>query len=126
MDSWTSPTLPRLPAADLAGLGAGVPLSLFDSARREVAPTEPFAGQASMYVCGITPYDATHLGHAATMIAFDQINRVWRDKGVDVRYIQNVTDIDDPLLERAARDGEDWIVLAMRETASSALLLSAF
>src|SRR3954469_22244602 len=117
MDSWTSPTLPRLPAADLAGPGAGVPLSLFDSARREVAPTEPFAGQAGMYVCGITPYDATHLGHAATMIAFDLINRVWRDKGVDVRYIQNVTDIDDPLLERAARDGEDWVVLAMRETA---------
>jgi L-cysteine:1D-myo-inositol 2-amino-2-deoxy-alpha-D-glucopyranoside ligase len=70
-----------------------------------------------MYVCGITPYDATHLGHAATMITFDLINRVWRDAGLPVRYVQNVTDIDDPLLERAARDGEDWIVLGMRETA---------
>ena len=70
-----------------------------------------------MYVCGITPYDATHLGHAATMIAFDLVQRVWRDAGHDVRYVQNVTDIDDPLLERAERDGEDWIVLAMRETA---------
>ena len=70
-----------------------------------------------MYVCGITPYDATHLGHAATMITFDLVNRVWRDAGRDVRYVQNVTDIDDPLLERAARDGEDWMVLAMRETA---------
>jgi L-cysteine:1D-myo-inositol 2-amino-2-deoxy-alpha-D-glucopyranoside ligase len=70
-----------------------------------------------MYVCGITPYDATHLGHAATMIAFDLVNRLWRDAGHDVRYVQNVTDIDDPLLERAERDGEDWIVLAMRETA---------
>jgi L-cysteine:1D-myo-inositol 2-amino-2-deoxy-alpha-D-glucopyranoside ligase len=70
-----------------------------------------------MYVCGITPYDATHLGHAATMITFDLVNRMWRDQGLDVRYVQNVTDIDDPLLERAARDGEDWLVLAMRETA---------
>ena len=70
-----------------------------------------------MYVCGITPYDATHLGHAATMITFDLVNRVWRDAGHEVRYVQNVTDIDDPLLERANRDGEDWIVLAMRETA---------
>ena len=70
-----------------------------------------------MYVCGITPYDATHLGHAATMITFDLVNRLWRDAGLDVRYVQNVTDIDDPLLERAARDGEDWVVLAMRETA---------
>jgi len=70
-----------------------------------------------MYVCGITPYDATHLGHAATMITFDLVNRVWRDGGGTVTYVQNVTDIDDPLLERATRDGEDWVVLAMRETA---------
>src|SRR4051794_16558840 len=70
-----------------------------------------------MYVCGITPYDATHLGHAATYLAFDLINRMWRDAGHAVHYVQNVTDIDDPLLERAERDHEDWIVLAMRETA---------
>jgi L-cysteine:1D-myo-inositol 2-amino-2-deoxy-alpha-D-glucopyranoside ligase len=70
-----------------------------------------------MYVCGITPYDATHLGHAATYLAFDLINRVWRDAGFAVHYVQNVTDIDDPLLERADRDNEDWIVLGMRETA---------
>jgi L-cysteine:1D-myo-inositol 2-amino-2-deoxy-alpha-D-glucopyranoside ligase len=70
-----------------------------------------------MYVCGITPYDATHLGHAATMITFDIVNRCWRDLGYPVSYVQNVTDIDDPLLERAARDGEDWMVLAMSETA---------
>ena len=70
-----------------------------------------------MYVCGITPYDATHLGHAATMITFDLINRAWRDAGLEVEYVQNVTDIDDPLLERAKRDGGDWRVLAMRETA---------
>jgi L-cysteine:1D-myo-inositol 2-amino-2-deoxy-alpha-D-glucopyranoside ligase len=70
-----------------------------------------------MYVCGITPYDATHLGHAATYLAFDLVNRLWRDAGHEVLYVQNVTDIDDPLLDRANRDGEDWIVLAMRETA---------
>ncbi|MGE0300845.1 MAG: cysteine--1-D-myo-inosityl 2-amino-2-deoxy-alpha-D-glucopyranoside ligase, partial [Pseudonocardia sp.] len=72
---------------------------------------------ATMYVCGITPYDATHLGHAATYLAFDLVNRVWRDLGHDVHYVQNVTDIDDPLLERAARDQDDWVVLGMRETA---------
>jgi L-cysteine:1D-myo-inositol 2-amino-2-deoxy-alpha-D-glucopyranoside ligase len=70
-----------------------------------------------MYVCGITPYDATHLGHAATYLAFDLVNRVWRDAGHDVHYVQNVTDIDEPLLERAERDHDDWIVLGMRETA---------
>ena len=69
-----------------------------------------------MYVCGITPYDATHIGHAATYIAFDLVNRVWRDAGHDVTYAQNVTDVDDPLLERAVADGEDWRVLAERET----------
>ena len=69
-----------------------------------------------MYVCGITPYDATHLGHAATYLAFDLVQRVWRDAGHDVAYVQNVTDVDDPLLERAERDGEDWRALAVRET----------
>ncbi len=70
-----------------------------------------------MYVCGITPYDATHLGHAATYLAFDLVHRMWLDNGHEVHYVQNVTDIDDPLLERAARDKDDWVVLAMRETA---------
>ncbi|MFY1593512.1 cysteine--1-D-myo-inosityl 2-amino-2-deoxy-alpha-D-glucopyranoside ligase [Micromonospora sp. WMMD737] len=109
MDSWAGHEVPRLP-------GRGQPLSLFDSARQGAHPSDP-AGTATMYVCGITPYDATHLGHAATMIAFDLVQRVWRDAGRDVHYVQNVTDIDDPLLERAERDGEDWKVLAMRETA---------
>jgi len=68
-----------------------------------------------MYVCGITPYDATHLGHAATYIAFDLVQRVWLDNGHRVHFVQNITDIDDPLLERAARDGIDWRDLAARE-----------
>jgi L-cysteine:1D-myo-inositol 2-amino-2-deoxy-alpha-D-glucopyranoside ligase len=106
MDSWLSPSLPALPSP-------GSSLALYDTARQVVAP----ADRPTMYVCGITPYDATHLGHAATMITFDLINRMWRDAGLDVNYVQNVTDIDDPLLERAARDKEDWVVLGMRETA---------
>ena len=56
-----------------------------------------------MYVCGITPYDATHMGHAATYVAFDLLNRAWRSAGHDVPYVQNVTDVDDPLLERATQ-----------------------
>src|SRR5215471_16928994 len=120
MDSWAAPDLPVLPApAD----GTVRPrLSLYDTARDGLFPTGSSesgsrASVRTMYVCGITPYDATHMGHAATMIAFDLVNRFWRDEGHDVEYVQNVTDIDDPLLERAERDGKDWIVLGMRETA---------
>jgi L-cysteine:1D-myo-inositol 2-amino-2-deoxy-alpha-D-glucopyranoside ligase len=109
MKSWPAPQLPRLP-------GGGPVPALYDTARAGVHPTTP-AGPARLYVCGITPYDAAHLGHAATMITFDLVNRLWRDAGLSVVYVQNVTDIDDPLLERAARDHEDWVVLGMRETA---------
>jgi L-cysteine:1D-myo-inositol 2-amino-2-deoxy-alpha-D-glucopyranoside ligase len=69
-----------------------------------------------MYVCGITPYDATHIGHANTYVAFDLVHRQWLDSGHAVDYIQNVTDVDDPLLERATATGEDWAALAERET----------
>lgn len=96
--------------------GKGKPLALFDTSTSVVRPTAP--GQnATMYVCGITPYDATHIGHANTYVAFDMINRVWRDAGHQVRYVQNVTDIDDPLLERAVATGENWREIADRETA---------
>ncbi len=71
-----------------------------------------------MYVCGITPYDATHLGHAATYLAFDLVHRVWLDSGHQVHYVQNITDVDDPLFERANRDGGvDWRELGAREIA---------
>ncbi|MFI7071015.1 cysteine--1-D-myo-inosityl 2-amino-2-deoxy-alpha-D-glucopyranoside ligase [Micromonospora sediminicola] len=109
MESWVGHEVPRLP-------GEAAPLRLYDSARQGPHVSRPDSA-ASMYVCGITPYDATHLGHAATMITFDLVQRMWRDAGLTVSYVQNVTDIDDPLLERAERDGEDWKVLAMRETA---------
>lgn len=107
METWPAPAVPRLP-------GAAVPLALYDTAHREVRPTGPTdpARPARMYVCGITPYDATHLGHAATYLAFDVVNRMWRDAGRVVAYVQNVTDVDDPLLERAQRDGVDWRDLA--------------
>lgn len=96
--------------------GKGKPLALFDTSTGVVRPTAP-ATHATMYVCGITPYDATHIGHAHTYVAFDMINRVWRDAGHQVRYVQNVTDIDDPLLERAVATGENWREIADRETA---------
>ncbi|MEU5847047.1 cysteine--1-D-myo-inosityl 2-amino-2-deoxy-alpha-D-glucopyranoside ligase [Saccharopolyspora shandongensis] len=109
MQPWSSVPVPQVP-------GTPSPLRLFDTAAGEIRPTEP-GPVARMYVCGITPYDATHLGHAATYLAFDLVHRVWLDNGHQVHYVQNVTDIDDPLLERAERDSEDWVVLAMRETA---------
>src|SRR5674476_359181 len=70
-----------------------------------------------MYVCGITPYDATHIGHAATYVTFDLLGRVWRDAGHEVLFVQNVTDVDEPLLERAERDGVPWRSLADQEIA---------
>ncbi|SFQ56100.1 L-cysteine:1D-myo-inositol 2-amino-2-deoxy-alpha-D-glucopyranoside ligase [Amycolatopsis arida] len=109
MQSWTSTSPPRVP-------GTPRPLRLHDTATGQLRPIAP-GRVARMYVCGITPYDATHLGHAATYLAFDLVHRLWLDAGHEVHYVQNVTDIDDPLLERAERDQDDWVVLGMRETA---------
>jgi L-cysteine:1D-myo-inositol 2-amino-2-deoxy-alpha-D-glucopyranoside ligase len=86
-------------------------IRLFDTALGREAALEP-DGQPSMYVCGITPYDATHMGHASSYVAFDLLNRAWRDAGHPVSYVQNVTDVDDPLLERATATGVDWRDLA--------------
>jgi L-cysteine:1D-myo-inositol 2-amino-2-deoxy-alpha-D-glucopyranoside ligase len=108
MKSWPSPDVPRLP-------GVGQVPQIYDVAGSSLRPSAT-GQQASMYVCGITPYDATHIGHTATYVAFDLLNRAWRDAGLEVTYVQNVTDIDDPLLERANRDGEDWAGLAERQT----------
>lgn len=108
MDSWSAPALPTLP-------GTGLPVRVYDTAARQLRPITP-GPDATMYVCGITPYDATHLGHAATYVTFDILNRALRDSGHTVSYVQNVTDIDDPLLERAAQTGEDWRAIAERET----------
>jgi len=108
MRSWPAPSVPVVP-------GRGPQLRLYDTADRQVRPVTPGA-DATMYVCGITPYDATHLGHAATYLTFDLVHRLWLDAGLGVHYVQNVTDIDDPLFERAARDGVDWRALGDRET----------
>jgi len=107
MDAWPAAPVPELP-------GTGEVLRLYDTAHQAVRETAPNR-VATMYVCGITPYDATHLGHAATYLAFDLVQRVWRDAGHEVHYVQNVTDVDDPLLERAAHTGENWMSLAERE-----------
>ncbi len=112
MQSWPRPSIPRLVDA---GLGTGPVVRVHDTARGEVVPTDP-QGAARLYVCGITPYDATHLGHANTYLTFDLLQRAWLDHGVDVHYTQNVTDVDDPLLERATATGMDWVELAERET----------
>jgi L-cysteine:1D-myo-inositol 2-amino-2-deoxy-alpha-D-glucopyranoside ligase len=72
-------------------------------------------GEAKLYVCGITPYDATHMGHAATYVAFDTLHRFWRATGTKVQYTQNITDIDDPLLERAKLTGKPWQEIATEQ-----------
>jgi len=109
MESWPAPDVPDLP-------GTGPEPLIWDTATGSLAVAAPGAS-ATLYACGITPYDATHIGHAATYLAWDLLVRAWRDAGKQVRYVQNVTDVDDPLLERAARDGEDWRELADREIA---------
>ena len=108
MRSWPVPEIPALPVP-------GPAVSVHDTATGALVTTRP-EGAARLYVCGITPYDATHLGHAATYVAFDLLNRAWRVAGHEVTYVQNVTDVDDPLLERAAKVGVDWVELAERET----------
>ena len=107
MESWRAAAVPVLP-------GRGPSPRLTDTPTGELVQVAA-GGTATLYACGITPYDATHLGHAATYVAWDLLVRAWRDAGHDVTYVQNVTDVDDPLLERATRDGEDWRVLAGRE-----------
>jgi L-cysteine:1D-myo-inositol 2-amino-2-deoxy-alpha-D-glucopyranoside ligase len=109
MRPWETTTVPSL-----ADHGRAPDVQVYDSQRRALRLTVP-GGTARLYVCGITPYDSTHLGHAATYLAFDVLNRAWRDAGREVHYVQNVTDVDDPLLERAQQTGEDWRELADRE-----------
>ncbi|WP_309137087.1 cysteine--1-D-myo-inosityl 2-amino-2-deoxy-alpha-D-glucopyranoside ligase [Agrococcus sp. HG114] len=103
-----------MPSLAALGHGTAERPSVHDVRRdgRAVLPTGPVA---SMYTCGITPYDATHLGHAFTYLAFDTLTRVWLDAGLEVRTAMNSTDVDDPLLERAARDGVDWRELAQSQ-----------
>ncbi len=112
MRSWSTPDVPSL---DDLGHGRGTAVNIYDTSSKSLVVSDP-EGRAGLYVCGITPYDATHLGHASTYLAFDLLQRAWLDRGLDVSYTQNVTDVDDPLLERATATGVDWVELAERET----------
>lgn len=108
MKSWTRPVIPRLPDH------GDIP-RIFDTSAAAIVAAEA-DGVASLYVCGITPYDAAHIGHAATYLAYDTLIRLWLDAGLEVVYAQNTTDVDDPLLERAHATGVDWRDLAAEQT----------
>ena len=83
MQAWSAPEVPRLPISSLP-----TQAQAFDTASGLVVGVGPAAGPVRMYVCGITPYDATHIGHANTYVSFDLLNRVWRDAGLTVEYVQ--------------------------------------
>ncbi|HVE64367.1 MAG TPA: cysteine--1-D-myo-inosityl 2-amino-2-deoxy-alpha-D-glucopyranoside ligase [Mycobacteriales bacterium] len=89
-------------------------LRVWDTATAELRPVAA-GGRFTMYVCGITPYDAAHLGHAMTYLTYDLVYRQLLDAGREVVYTQNVTDVDEPLFERAAETGDDWESLGVRE-----------
>ena len=91
-------------------------MRLYDTARREVVPFEP-GPTVLMYTCGITPYDATHLGHAATFLAYDVLQRRLIDLGHEVKCVRNVTDVDDPLFAKARELGVHYLDLAAGEEA---------
>jgi len=106
--AWTGPSVSVIP-------GTGdIPLILNDVTGALEASA--IGDTASLYVCGITPYDSTHLGHAATYLAFDLLVRAWRDAGLTIQYAQCVTDIDNPLLERARSTGQEWDKIATSQT----------
>lgn len=108
MTNWPTVSIPRTDLS-LPILQLKTTLGTFDSA--------PSQGTFKMYVCGITPYDATHLGHAATYLTFDLINRYLRLSGIEVDFVENITDIDDPLFERARRDNKSWEELGESQVA---------
>jgi L-cysteine:1D-myo-inositol 2-amino-2-deoxy-alpha-D-glucopyranoside ligase len=89
-------------------------LLLYDSMTREKRVFRPQGDTVTLYVCGVTPYDTTHLGHARTYLVFDVLQRYWRHLGYGVRYVQNVTDVDDPLFARARDLGVDYRDLARK------------
>jgi len=107
--SWPELYIPKLPERFHTPA-----LSLFDTATSSTLAVAE-KNKYRIYVCGITPYDATHLGHAATYLTFDLLCRYLKATGAEVLFVQNITDIDDPLLERAARDGVDWQELAQSQ-----------
>lgn len=95
---------------------ADAPMHLYDTSRGEVATFAPDE-TVTMYVCGITPYDATHLGHAATYVTYDVLQRRLIDRGHRVRYVRNITDVDDDIIRAARLRGVHYLDLAFGETA---------
>jgi L-cysteine:1D-myo-inositol 2-amino-2-deoxy-alpha-D-glucopyranoside ligase len=92
-------------------------MQLFNTQTGRIERFTPRDDTVGLYVCGITPYDTTHIGHAFTFLTFDILVRVMRHKGWDVTYVQNVTDIDDDILRKAKEVGLEWKQLGDRETA---------
>ena len=90
-------------------------MRLYNTQTRTIEILEP-AEVISLYTCGITPYDTTHLGHAFTYAVSDLLVRSLENQGQKVVYVQNVTDIDDDILRKAIEGGEDWLVLGNRWT----------
>lgn len=109
MKSWITPVPVAIPAQEEN-------LQLFDTSAQQKQRVQVEDNHATMYVCGITPYDATHLGHANTYVAFDLLYRYWLAAGYRVTYTQNVTDVDDPLFERAEKLGIDYQQLGQEQT----------
>ena len=101
---------------DLAGGADLAPMRLYDTARQAIVPFEPNP-HVLMYTCGITPYDATHLGHAATFISYDVLQRRLLDRGHTIKCVRNVTDVDDPLFAKARELGVHYLDLAAGEEA---------
>src|SRR5512132_1605387 len=91
-------------------------MRLYDTAKQRVVPFEP-GPTVRMYVCGITPYDSTHLGHAATYLTYDLLIRRLQDLGHEVRMVRNVTDVDDSILPKARELGVPYLDLAADELA---------
>ena len=89
-------------------------IRIFDTARRAVVPFD-VGPEVKMYVCGITPYDSTHLGHAATYLSYDLLVRRLEDLGHEVRMVRNVTDVDDSILPKARELGVPYLELAAAE-----------
>jgi L-cysteine:1D-myo-inositol 2-amino-2-deoxy-alpha-D-glucopyranoside ligase len=92
-------------------------MRLFNTLTGRVDPFVPIGTPVRLYVCGVTPYDTTHLGHAFVYLIFDVLIRVLEAEGWTVRYVRNVTDVDDPLFERARATGEDWQAIVQRNMA---------
>ncbi len=94
-------------------------LRLFDARRGELVPFSPLgSGPVGLYVCGVTPYDTGHLGHAFTYLSFDVLHRYLEYLGHPVTYVQNLTDVDDDMLRRARERGEDYLALGNRHVAT--------